>query len=110
MKGLNKIFRDHFLGFGLHLNSLDLLLDKVFLVFWQSHCHHIVIVLNVGKHRFDGVLAIVEDLLTLLKVLKSCMKIEPLLHLLDLLLSLLKFNSNCFKTLSIAFPCSFGVL
>jgi len=66
--------------------------------------------LNVGEHCFDSILAVVKDLLTFLKILKSGMKVEALLNLFDLLLCLFKFNSNGFQTLCIAFPSSFSIL
>jgi hypothetical protein len=92
------------------LDSLHLLLDKVLLVLWKGHSHDVIVVLDVGKHGFDGVLAVVEDLLSLLQILKGSLEIESFLDLLHLLLSILKLDSDGFQALSIALPGSLGVL
>jgi hypothetical protein len=92
------------------LDGLDFLLDKVFLVLRQSHGHDIVVVLDVGEHGLNGGLAVVEDLLSLFQVLESSCEVETFLDLLHLLLSALELDNDGFKTLSITFPGSLGVL
>ena len=94
----------------LLLDSLDLLLDEVLLVFRESHGHDIVVVLDGSEHALNGVFAVVEDLLPLLQVLKGGLQVEAFLDLLDLLLGALEVGGNGLKTLGITLPGSLGVL
>ena len=96
--------------FELLLDSLDLLLDEVLLVFWQSHGHDIVVALNVSKHTLDGVLAVVKELLSEFKIFQSALEVEPFLHLLDLLLSFLILVGNVLQTGSVTQPGVLGVV
>lgn len=94
----------------LLLDSLDLLLDEVLLVFGQSHGHDVIVALDISKHSLDGVLAVVEELLSEFKIFQSALEVEPFLDLLDLLLGLLELDGNVLQTGSVTQPGVLGVV
>merc|ERR1719418_251905 len=80
------------------------------LVSWQGHGHTCVVRLDLTIDAINGVLGGSKDLLSLGKVLLGSNEVKPFLHLCDFTFTLFKFNSNGFKTNTITFPCSLGVI
>ena len=91
-------------------DCLDLLLDKVLLVIRQGHGHDLIVLLDGLVESLNAGLVVPEDLLPLLQIFKGSLKVEALLDLLHLLISLLKLDSNGFQALSIPNPGILGLL
>ena len=88
-------------------DSLDLLLDNLFLVLGKGDAHALEVAVDGVEKVGDGGAAGLVDVLALLEILQSGLKVEALLHLLYLLLGFLKLGGNGLVVLGIADP---GVL
>merc|ERR1719423_185341 len=88
----------------LFRHSLDLLIYDLLLVLGESDGHTSEVIIDRLKFRCDGIIALVVDVLSSLQVIQSSSKVEPLLDLLDFILSLLKFRCNGLVVLSISNP------
>merc|ERR1719429_47584 len=94
----------------LGVNSLDLLVKNLLLVLGEGDGHAGEVVIDGLEESADGVVALVVQLLPLLQVGESILKVVPLLHLLDLLLGNLELRGNGLIVLSVANPGLLGVL
>ena len=88
-------------------DSLDLLLDNLFLVLGKGDAHALEVAVDGVEKVGDGCAAGLVDVLALLEILQSGLKVEALLHLLYLLLGFLKLGGNGLVVLGITDP---GVL
>merc|ERR1719158_1320801 len=94
----------------LGLNSLDLLVHNLLLVFRESDGHACEVVVDGLEKSTDGIIALVVQVLSLLHVGEGILKVVPLLNQLDLLLGNLKLSGNGLVVLSVANPSLLGVL
>merc|ERR1719158_2351537 len=78
----------------LGLNSLDLLVHNLLLVFRESDGHACEVVVDGLEKSTDGIIALVVQVLSLLHVGEGILKVVPLLNQLDLLLGNLKLSGN----------------
>merc|ERR1712168_527129 len=91
-------------------NSLDFLLNNLLLVLREGDAHALEVAVDAGEQGIDGVVVSVEDILSLLEVIKGRLEVEPFLDLLHLILSLVKFRGNALIVLSISNPGILGFL
>merc|ERR1711931_610531 len=93
----------------LVLDSLDLLINDLLLILGNSDAHALEVVVDGAEERVNAVIAGLENGLPLLQIINGRLEVETLLHLLDLILSLLKLGGNGLVVLGIANPGVLGL-
>merc|ERR1719312_1097951 len=90
------------IDFKFCLNSLDFLGEDFLLVLRNCDCHAVIIGIDGIKESINCVIALIVDLLSLLQISNSSLKVKVLLHLLNFLFSNVKFIGNCLIVFSIS--------
>merc|ERR1711892_1043953 len=92
------------------LNSLHLLGKNLLLILGNGNCHASVVGIDGRKETIDGIIALVVEILSLLKISIGSFKVEVLLDLLDFFLSNFKFSGNGFIVLGITDESFLGLI
>merc|ERR1719249_426121 len=86
----------------LLFHSLDFLGQNLLLVLWDGDGHGGHVGIDGAEKSIDGVCALLEKILSLLKISIGSLEVKDLLDLLDFLFSNFKFSCNGFIVLSVA--------
>merc|ERR1719334_605525 len=88
-------------NFQLIFNSLNLLGQNFLLVLRNGDAHGVIVAVDGVEKATDGIISLIVNVLSLLKISICSIKIEDLLDLLDLIFSCVKLTINTLTVFSI---------